>query len=141
MKRLLVIALVLVLTLPLAGVANVSVDVDSMSYEELVALSEKVQLALFGRSLMDGVEVPLGKYVVGKDIPAGAYVISASGYHASVSVQTWLSDGETQDVFFVLEDDESQKITLSDGMIINIYSIAKFTGKVSIKLFAGFFAK
>ena len=141
MKKLLVVALMLAMMLSLVGFAEVNVDVGSMSHEELVALFEKVQLALFGRALMDGVEIPLGKYVAGKDIPAGSYVINVAGYHASVSVQTWLPDGETQDIFFLLEGGESHRITLIDGMIINLYSIKKFTGKISIKLFAGSFSK
>lgn len=42
MKKLFAVILVVMMLLPLIGVAEVNVDVDSMSYEELVALMEKV---------------------------------------------------------------------------------------------------
>lgn len=42
MKKLFAVILVVMMLLPLIGVAEVNVDVDSMSYKELVALMEKV---------------------------------------------------------------------------------------------------
>lgn len=141
MKKLLVIILVLGMLLPLMGIAEVSVDVESMSYEELVALFERVQLALFGHSLTDGVQIPIGKYIVGKDIAAGGYVLGYTGDASQIHVKIWTPDGTNFDMWEILEAEESLKIHLREGATLELISIQKVTGTLTIKSFAGLFAK
>lgn len=83
MKR--IIPLILVL-LCFAGVASAeAIDLSGMSYEELVALKEQIDLAIWNSEEWQEVEVPKGVWVVGQDIPAGKWTISAAdGVTASV---------------------------------------------------------
>lgn len=84
MKR--IITLVLVL-LCLAGVASAEApELSGMSYEELVALKEQIDLAIWNSQEWQEVEVPQGVWVVGQDIPAGKWTIKAAdGITANVS--------------------------------------------------------
>ncbi len=92
MKR--IITLVLVL-LCLAGVASAEApNLSGMSYEELVALKEQINLAIWNSQEWQEVEVPQGVWVVGKDIPAGKWTIKAA-------------DGITANVYWGDELDES----------------------------------
>lgn len=92
MKR--IITLVLVL-LCLAGVASAEApNLSGMSYEELVALKEQINLAIWNSQEWQEVEVPQGVWVVGQDIPAGKWTIKAA-------------DGITANVYWGDELDES----------------------------------
>ena len=146
MKKLLAIALVLTMLLPLVGIAEI--DVDSLSYEELVALNEKVQLALFGRALIEGVELPVasGLYYVGSEIPAGTYIVSVIGEDIMINILTYLPDGEVQ-IFseYIVSTSYiagSYKVNLSDGMTLKILlSSQRSNGKIFVKAFPLFFSK
>lgn len=83
MKRILFLILVL---LCFAGVASAeAVDLSGMSYEELVALKEQIDLAIWNSEEWQEVEVPQGVWIVGQDIPAGKWTIKAAdGVTASV---------------------------------------------------------
>ena len=141
MKKLFAVILVVML-LPLIGVAEVIVVIDSMSYEELVALMEKVQMALFGYSIAEGVEIPIGKYVAGKDIPAGGYILSYDGNDVIIYIKTSLPGGEFPfDMVETLESGESVKLFLDDGMILKLESSEKVTNMIKIKPFVGLFMK
>lgn len=98
-------------------------------------------MALFGRSLVEGVDIPLGKYVAGKDIPSGGYILSYDGNNVTIIVKTWLPDGENVDVFETLASDGSLKIRLDDGMALELMSFEKVTDMIMIKSFVGFFMK
>lgn len=50
-----------------------SIDLSSMSFEELLTLQQKVNQAIFSCDEWKEVEVPLGVWDIGKDIPAGRY--------------------------------------------------------------------
>lgn len=54
------------------------IDLSAMSYEELIALKDNVQLAIWQNQNWQEVEVPKGVYVVGKDIPVGKWTILAA---------------------------------------------------------------
>ena len=82
MKR--IVALVLVL-LSLVSVAFAEVDLSGMTYDELVALKDKINLSMWNSQEWQEVEIPKGVWVVGQDIPAGKWTIkAASGITASV---------------------------------------------------------
>ena len=72
-----------------------------MTYEELQTVNSSIQLKLFEKqSLADGVKVPSGEYIVGKDIPSGTYRIEyqplteydfVSFLAVNENDETWLS--------------------------------------------------
>lgn len=111
MKR--IITLVLVL-LCLAGVASAeAADLSGMSYEELVALKDKINLAIWNSQEWQEVEVPQGVWVVGQDIPAGKWTIKAA-------------DGITAFVYWGDMLDESGMGLSYDGDVFecdNLYSV------------------
>lgn len=72
--RKLVFALVLLLALPIGVVADV--DLSGMSFDELVALRDQLNLAIWNSAEWQEVTVPQGLWEVGKDIPAGHWTIS-----------------------------------------------------------------
>lgn len=61
------------------------IDLTGMSYEELVALKDKINLAMWNSEEWQEVTVPQGVWVVGEDIPVGHWTISAAdGAYAMV---------------------------------------------------------
>ena len=71
MKRTLCIILAFVLVLTLAPAAFADVDLSGMSFDELVALKDQINLALWNSADWQEVTVPQGVWQVGADIPAG----------------------------------------------------------------------
>ena len=73
MKRffLLLLAISLLIT---AAAADVP-DLSGMSFDELVALRDQLNLAIWNSQEWQEVTVPAGVWIVGQDIPAGHWVI------------------------------------------------------------------
>ena len=88
---LLVLALVLV-----GSFAFAEVDLSGMSYDELVALKDQINLAIWNSQEWQEVTVPVGVWKVGEDIPAGHWTITVapdgSYKWSSVAVGTALSE-------------------------------------------------
>ena len=62
-----------------------TIDLSALSYDELVALKEQINLAIWKCQEWQEVEVPQGVWVVGEDIPAGKWTIkAANGVRATV---------------------------------------------------------
>lgn len=62
------------------GISTISYadfDLSGMSFDELVALKEQVNLAIWNSKEWQEVEVPQGIWEVGKDIPAGKWTVKA----------------------------------------------------------------
>lgn len=76
MKR--IVSVILMIVLCIGGIASADVDLSGMTFEELLELQQKVNDALFSSDEWIEVEVPLGVWDIGKDIPAGRYELSAS---------------------------------------------------------------
>lgn len=72
MKKLLALLLALVC---MAAPAMAEVDLSGMSYDELVALKDQINLAIWESDEWQEVEVPQGIWVVGEDIPVGKWTI------------------------------------------------------------------
>ena len=91
MKRILALVLVFV---ALAGTVYAgTVDLSGMTYDELVALKDKINLAIWNSNEWQKVEVPQGTWKVGEDIPAGRWiVVCADGWR-----NTMISWGESID--------------------------------------------
>lgn len=75
MKKILAILLVLILC-PAWSIAEV--DLSGMTFDELVALKDQINLAIWSSDTWQEVEVPYGVWVVGEDIPAGKWTIKAA---------------------------------------------------------------
>lgn len=72
MKKILLVLLALLLALPAFAE---DIDLSGMSFAELVALKERINLAMWECDEWQEVVVPQGLWVVGKDIPAGTWTV------------------------------------------------------------------
>lgn len=79
MKRFFVLLLALAL---LSGTAAAEdVDLSSMSFNELVALRDQLNLAIWNCQEWQEVTVPEGVWTVGEDIPAGHWSVRVAAEH------------------------------------------------------------
>jgi hypothetical protein len=74
MKKLITIILILTMLLPVVALADLP-DISGLSLEELHQLRENICKEILSKSQWTEVEVPVGFYVVGEDIPAGHWTI------------------------------------------------------------------
>ena len=108
MKKLL-LALILVLALPVC--AHADVDLSSMTFDELVALSDQINLAIWNSQEWQEVTVPQGLWKVGEDIPEGHWTIKAAdGVYAYVSYGNTLEDNN-KEVSYMSKDYYSERVT------------------------------
>lgn len=83
MKKVLCIILMIVLAIPIACAE--SVDLSGLSFDELVALRDRINLAIWQADEWQEVTVPQGVWKVGEDIPVGHWSIrAADGVYTSV---------------------------------------------------------
>ena len=137
MKKLLVLVLAFALLLP--AVATAEVDLSGMSYDELLALREQIDVAITKCQEWQEVEVPQGIYQIGVDIPAGHWTLKAKGSYCSVKygdkleaggkdIDVWDSTMYVYDSFknpdgkyYDKDDDKAQiDIEMEDGFYILI---------------------
>ena len=71
MKKLIAIILIVCMTIPFASAEDV--DLTGMSYDQLVALKDRINLAIWNSQEWQEVTVPQGVWIVGSDIPAGTW--------------------------------------------------------------------
>lgn len=94
MKRIIAGVLALLLLAPAFALAEV--DLSGMTFDELVALRERIDRAMWECEEWQAVTVPQGVYQVGADIPAGHWSIAAAeGQSASVAWGTKLNQTGT----------------------------------------------
>lgn len=116
MKRTLAIILSVLLLIP-AACAD---DYSAMTYDELLALREAITAEIMSRPEWKEVTVPVGSWIIGKDIPAGSYSIRIISrtlriyVYKSQTARTWDRH------FIVHDDDPIGQITLDDGMVIEL---------------------
>ena len=94
MKKLVALLLAIVLS---AGIALAEgIDLSGMSYDELVALKDRINIAMWQSDEWQEVTVPQGVWKVGEDIPAGHWTVSPlSNFHVYISVGKKLNDEKT----------------------------------------------
>lgn len=78
MRHFLSVLLALLLLAPAALAAD-PVDLSALTFDELVALREQLNLAIWNSQEWQEVTVPAGTWEIGKDIPAGHWSIRAAG--------------------------------------------------------------
>lgn len=76
MRRIMCVALSLVILLCCSAVCAEGIDLSNLSYEELAALEQQIIAEMISRPEYKEVTVPLGVYKVGEEIPAGKWTIS-----------------------------------------------------------------
>lgn len=153
MKRLFcaLLAAALFLT-PVALAARQTIDLEAMSYDELVALKDRVLLAMWASEDWQEVTVPQGIYTIGEDIPAGHWTITPvpgaysfvkwgdlleeSGKDLSYNGGLYISESITSETYPYFEKgkDKSQcDFKLKDGQYLMIDSgdviFTPYTGK------------
>ena len=75
MKKVITFIITLALVVALAAPACADFDLSGLSFEELVALREQVDLAIWNCEEWQEVTVPQGVWEVGTDIPEGKWTI------------------------------------------------------------------
>lgn len=80
MKKLfsLVLAALLLLSVVPASAAPETVDLGAMSLDELRALEQRIVEAMWASDAWQSVEVPVGAYKVGTEIPEGKWTVTAT---------------------------------------------------------------
>lgn len=85
MKRFLIVLVILSLFVTCAFAE--SVDLKSMTTDDLVALRDAINAELAKRNFAEKeVVVPLGSYIAGEDIPVGTYSVSPGGSTVSMII-------------------------------------------------------
>lgn len=74
-----VVCLLCALIVALSACAYAANDLLGLSFEELLQKQEQINLALWASDGWQEVEVPVGVYFVGKDIPVGTWVVKTRG--------------------------------------------------------------
>ena len=110
----------------LSSAALAEIDLESMSYDELYYLYQRVQVQLMKRNEWKEVTAPVGIWKVGEDIPAGSYSIRASGSMIG-NVVLWRGEQNDYKSGVILNemfiDDENTligKVIMSDGNTLEI---------------------
>lgn len=76
MKR--IIAMVMVAMIVMANVAMAEIDLSGMTYDELVALKDQINKAMWECEEWQEVTVPQGIWKIGEDIPEGHWTVKAA---------------------------------------------------------------
>jgi hypothetical protein len=123
MKKLLIIAIVIFLTIPCAF--SEDVDLFGLSFDQLMDLRNKINVEIISRPEWKEVKVPSGHWRIGDDIPAGAYCIKAA--NRSCYLRIWGKDYEDRDsngglLFYQVIKTENSigKIELKKGWLLDI---------------------
>lgn len=75
-----IISLLLVLLFSTIVFANAeTIDLSTLSFDELVALRQQIDMAIMQSDEWKQVTVPVGTYIIGKDIPSGDYAVAYTG--------------------------------------------------------------
>lgn len=67
------------------------IDLSDMTYNELVALKDQINLAIWANKKWQKVTVPQGVWLVGADIPIGKWTITCEGNYGRVTIGTALN--------------------------------------------------
>ena len=131
MKKVMVLALVLCMLLPVISYAQL--DLADMTDMDLMQLQADLVDELFKRGKV--ATIPVGKYIVGQHIPAGDYVIAAG-----VSSGTWVEVNDEPGGYgdhYQLHDlkagESVGRLVLIDGDTLDV----KF-GEAKLTLLSGF---
>lgn len=110
MKKFLSVLLVLTMAMSMTTPAAASgVDLSQMTFDELVALREQLNLAIWNSAEWQEVTVPQGIWEVGKDIPAGRWSVRVSAKREFVIITCFSKLDE-----YGLDPDFSDYVTIKE---------------------------
>lgn len=101
-----IVSLLFTMTVALAEIP----DVSDLSYEELIQLQEKLSQALWASDGWNRVNVPMGNYVIGTDIPAGRWTI----YGTISQSHLWVRHNHVESLIYI-DSETPVNLTLYDG--------------------------
>lgn len=117
MKKVIAIALALIL---IGAAAYAAIDLSGMSFDELMALRQQVDKALWVSGGWTEAAVPTGDYYVGEDIPVGRWTVKCQGDLAIITTY-WGDTDESYDCMYWLDTSEPvANINFKDGQRVNI---------------------
>ncbi len=110
-------------------------DISSLTDDEIIELLGEVNEALVSRGISKSADLPAGKYVGGKDLPAGAYIITCKtddSHHGIVWVSAAADDLNNQYPSILYEhvsfsSEEQFRVTIEEGGILNLPFSATLT--------------
>ena len=82
MKKIITIIMIIICMTSFA--AAESIDLSGLSFDQLIALKDRINMAIWKCQEWQEVVVPQGLYVVGEDIPEGTWTILAAVDHFTV---------------------------------------------------------
>lgn len=131
MKKI-ITAIVALIVCATGASAATEFDLSGMSLDELIALQQQVQMAMWETDDWQEVEVPQGIYKIGVDIPAGMWTITTFDFIASLSyagrVNEYNTDVDDEISDQVLEAGDSLTWNLVEGTYLMIeYGSVIFT--------------
>ena len=137
MKRF-IICIIVCLIIPVCVVAE-SIDLSSLSFDELNALQQQISKEIVSRPEWKETIVPSGIWVVGQDIPAGVYCISmADDVGAYIQVEDPTKEKSYERLVFYEGITQPalkmSRLTLINGYIVTIlHGPLKFSPAISLE--------
>lgn len=130
MKRFIAILLSALLLSSCGLAAAASIDLAALSDDEIIALSQRMQEEFVNRKIEKTATLPDGSYTIGKDIPAGTYILK--GIHEG----TWWTSIYLYTAQEMLKEEDIRKaekdITLFDSSGEKAYRLVVADGDVLI---------
>ncbi len=144
MKRIIAVLLSVVLLSCCGLAAAASIDLDALSDDEIINLAERLQAEFVNRKIEKTATLPDGSYTVGKDIPAGTYILKGThegSWWTSVYLYTakeMLKDEDNRKpekdiTLFDSSGEKSYRLVLAEGDVI----IVSGKGKVTLTISSG----
>ena len=124
-----VVAILIVLCM-MYTVVLAETDLSAMSFDELVSLSRKVSAEIMSRPEWKEVEVPVGVWTVGVDIPAGVYSVRPA--RSSANFACYDENGRLQLNLLCLDGESIGKVELLDGWTVKPSSPVIFAPPLSL---------
>ena len=144
MKRFIAILLSALLLSSCGLAAAASIDLAAMSDDEIIALSQRMQEEFVNRKIEKTATLPDGSYTIGKDIPAGTYILK--GIHEGTwwtsiylyTAQEMLKEedirkAEKDITLFDSSGEKAYRLVLADGDVL----IVSGKGKVTLTIRSG----
>ena len=99
-----------------------TIDLSGLSYDELIALKQKLNLAIAQSDEWKQVTVPIGNYIVGEDIPAGVYTVAHAQSNTLMYARVYVYDidGSYIGYYSINSSEVIGKLILEDGHTVKI---------------------
>lgn len=130
MRKFVMLLVLLIVACCSFGIAE-SFELDSFNGEDLMNLYDELKEEMYERGILRRGTLHEGIYVIGKDVAAGSYEVTAGDmctyyvfnteelYNDFLNLSSQLSIRLTYEVAF---DDETKKLDLRDGQVLTIAS-------------------